>query len=603
MGKLLKYVLSILIILLSTATLKSQKVDKISYDAGVLEFGKRQGERVRILTENVVFKQESTTIYCDSSYFYKRRNEMEAFGHVKIVDDSTIITSQKLIYNGDERNAKLREDVVYVRGENKLYTDFLDYDFNTEIAYYFNNGRLVDTANILTSGKAEFHANKDYALFQKDVVLTTKDFILKTDTLKYNTETKIAYTYGPTEIITDDGSKLISKGGEFKTVTDESAFVDGYIETTDYFLKGDRLYFDEQNKYYKAEGNVSLTAKSKDVIIIGNEGFYDKQSGLSKIYGLPLMKKIMQNDTLYLSADTLTAVESEYDSIKRILAYYYVKIYKIGLQGIADSMAYFQTDSLIRFYKNPIMWNKKSQIIADTINMEIRNQTIDNMKLRKNAFIISKDTISNFNQIKGRNMMAVFKDNKISNIDVVGNGEMLFYGLEDNDTRVLGMNKIFCSSMKIAFDSLQRLSYFRVYVSPEAQFIPPHELTPDIQRLAGFNWSIEKRPKLFDVAYYLNPDLNYDSLLLADSVSTPRINQQEEIDYNNNENSVTSNKSNQDTKGKTGGRNNDVNNNFGRNANNSNSTNTSGSTTVPNAVTRPSNPRATKTLIRSVDDQ
>lgn len=583
-------------------TLKGQKAEKISYDAGSLEFGKRQGDRVRILKENVVFKQESTTVYCDSSYFYKKNNEMKAFGHVKILDDSTTITSKTLIYNGDDRTAKLRENVIYVRGENRLYTDFLDYHFNTEIAYYFNKGKLIDTSNVLTSVKAEFHAKENYALFQKNVVLTTKDFILKTDTLRYDTETKIAYTFGPTEIITDDGSKLISKGGEFKTVTDESEFKDGYIETPDYFLKGDRLYFDEANKYYKAEGKVSLTAKSKDVIIIGNEGYYDKKSGFSKIYGLPLMKKILQNDTLYLAADTLTAVESEYDSMKRVLAYYDVKIYKIGLQGVADSMAYFQTDSLIRFYRNPIMWNKKSQILSDTIIMEIKNQTIDNMRLRKNAFIISQDTLANFNQIKGRNMKAVFEKNKISNINVVGNGEMLYYGLEDNDTRVLGMNKIFCSNMKIAFDTLQRLSYFKVYIDPEAQFIPPHELTPEIQRLAAFSWKIDLRPKLFDVAYYLDPDLNYDSLLMADSVSFRAEEEETEIQYNSNKSGVISRGSNIDSKSKRNNSsgNRDINVDERNNRNNSIPAGTRGSNNRPATATRT---REKPVIKPSIDDQ
>ena len=60
---------------------------------------------------------------------------MEAFGRVRIVDDSVLITARKLIYDGDNRKTQLRENVIYTRGDRRLYTDFLDYDLDAEIAH------------------------------------------------------------------------------------------------------------------------------------------------------------------------------------------------------------------------------------------------------------------------------------------------------------------------------------------------------------------------------------------------------------------------------------------------------------------------------------
>ena len=114
--KIRQYFLFLTLTFLASGYVFSQKNEKIKYKAEVLEMFKRNGERIRKLRENVVFTQESTTVYCDSSYFYNTKNEMEAFGHVRIVDDSTVITSRKLIYKGDERMANLRENVVYTRG-------------------------------------------------------------------------------------------------------------------------------------------------------------------------------------------------------------------------------------------------------------------------------------------------------------------------------------------------------------------------------------------------------------------------------------------------------------------------------------------------------
>lgn len=509
MLKSLQYYTLLFIILVGTTDAFSQKNERIKYRADELEFIRGKEESYRKLTGNVVFTQKNTTVYCDSSFFYSKRNVMEAFGNVRIVEDSTTITSKKLTYEGDDRMAKLREDVVYVRGERRLYTDFLNYDMEAEIANYFNHGKLIDTTNVLTSEIGYYFAKDDFAQFYNDVVLEAPDYTLKTDTLRYNTITKVAYTYGRTEIVSESGTVLHAKGGEFRTVTDQSEFESGEIETDDYILKGDQLFFDDVRKYYKAIGNVKLTAKENDVIIVGEEGFYDKANDISKVYGRPIMKRVLEADTFYLSADTLVALESQFDSLKRILAYHDVKAYKKGLQGIADSMAYFRSDSLIFFYHDPVMWNEKTQIVADTINLEISENEIKKMNLRTNSFMISEDTIENYNQIKGRKMEAFFEDNEINYIDVDGNGEILYFGLEEGDSVLMGMNKIFCARMKIHFKN-QELIRFKVYQNPEAQFIPPHELTEDIQRLKGFAWRINERPKLYDVAPYLNP--LYDSL-------------------------------------------------------------------------------------------
>ncbi|RED93386.1 OstA-like protein [Marinoscillum furvescens] len=505
MLKILQYYTFLIVLFLLTPDAWGQSNERIKYKADELEYGRKNGENYRKLTGNVIFTQKSTTVYCDTSYFYRKRNVMEASGNVRIVDDSIVITSKKLNYEGDQRMAKLREDVVYREGERELYTDFLDYDLDAEIAHYFNSGKLIDTTNVLTSEVGYYFSLDDYAQFYTDVVLTAPDFTLYTDTLRYNTITKVAYTFGPTKITTEDGTTLHAQGGEFRTVVDESEFIEGNVETEDYYLEGDELFFDEAEKYYKAISNVVLRAKDEDVIITGDEGYYDRRNGISKVYGNPLMKRILEADTFYLAADTLVAIESKYDSAKRILAYHDIKVYKEGLQGIADSMAYFNQDSIIYFYKDPVMWNNSNQITGDTISLEVSEDEIKRMNLRTNSFLISEDSIGNYNQIKGRNMLAFFEDNQIDKIDVNGNGEILYFALEEGDSLLMGMNKIFCATMQIRFQD-QKLSSFSVYTEPEAQFIPPHELTPEVQRLDNFSWRSSERPTLYDVAPYLDPD-------------------------------------------------------------------------------------------------
>jgi len=479
----------------------AQNKDRIKYKADELYEFRKDGKKIRRLIGNVVFAQEGSTMYCDSSLYYVKENIMEAYGHVKIVDDSVRITSVRLTYNGNNRDAKLRKKVVYTKGESKLTTDFLDYNMDTEVAHYFNKGKLSDSTNVLTSEIGYFYGLQDYALFRNGVVLLAPDYTLKTDTLRYNTITKVANSTGKTIIITEDESILHSNGGEFRTKFDQSEFIDGDIETTDYYMEADELFFDDIRKYYDGKGNVKLTAKNDDVIITGDEGYNDDKNGISKVYGNAVMRRILENDTLYLSADTLVSIESEYDSAKRILAYPNVKVWRYNLQGLSDSASYFLQDSLLYFYFDPIFWNRKNQILGDTVIAEITEKEIKTMYLRRNAFLVGEDTLGYHNQVKGRTMNAYFKDSEINYIDVNGNGESIYYVLDENDPTdifLLGMNRILCSDMTIRFVQ-QELDNISFYIKPDARFIPPIELTDEVQRLRGFQWRPDERPTLLEV--------------------------------------------------------------------------------------------------------
>lgn len=449
----------------------------------------------------MVFAQETSTMYCDSALYFVKANVMEAYGRVKIIDDSVTITSRKLIYDGDTRDANLRENVIYTKGEQKLVTEFLDYNMDTEIGNYFNHGVLSDSTNVLESEIGYFYGLQDYALFWNTVVLVAPDYTLEADTLRYNTITKVANATGKTIITTEDETILHADGGEFRTEIDQSDFVAGNIETEDYYMEADELFFDDLKKYYDATGNVKLTAKNDDVIITGDEGYNDDFNGISKVYGNAVMRRILEEDTLYLSADTLVSIESDYDSAKRILAYPNVKVWRFNLQGLADSAAYFLQDSLLYFYEDPIFWNRKNQIKGDTVIAEITEDQIKNMFLEQNSFLTSEDTLLHYNQVKGRTMRAVFEESVIDRIYVNGNGESIYYVLDDNnpnDIFLLGMNRILCSNMTIRLvqEEVDNISF---YTKPEAKFIPPNELTEEIQRLRGFSWRSDERPTLEDV--------------------------------------------------------------------------------------------------------
>ena len=497
---MIKFILKITYILLlvgvSSISVFAQKEQIQLKQADVLKGGNRNGESLNRVIGNVIFQQKETTIYSDSAYFFNSRNYIEAYGHVKIIEgDSVTITAKKLVYDGNLKEAKLRENVVFVKkGELTLYTDYLDYFRMQQEARYYNGGKIVDSTNVLTSKKGYYQVNTNMASFKSDVKAVNPDYTLTSDTLQYNTSTNIIYFRAHTEIVDSENNKFNYETGQYDTKIKKSDLNIGQVETPEYVMSGDNLNLDDLQKLYRAKGNVVLVSKENDVIITGDDGFYKKRDGISKVYGNALMKKVMKNDTLYLTADTLVAIESEIASKKRLLAYNNVKIFKSDLQGVADSLAYFTSDSTIFFYDDPVLWSSDTQMEADSINAEISNGTINRLNLNLNSFVISEDSISNYNQIKGRSMVAYFDSGNINKVDVNGNAESLFFALNDNSTALMGMNKIICSFMIINF-KLNKVDNLSSYVNPEASFVPPHELEEPQRKLKDFRWRIEEKPE------------------------------------------------------------------------------------------------------------
>ena len=197
--------------------ISAQKKDKISYKADELKFRRINKEPVRKLINNVIFIQGKTEITCDSANFYNRKNILEAFGNIVITNpDSSVIKARKLIYNGESKIAKLRENVIYTKGDEQIKTNNLDYDLNEKKGYFFNNGELKDNVNILSSEFGIFYGNNDLSIFYSGVILVGENYTLESDSMTYNTILREATTFGYTEIISEDSTHIKSLGGTFR---------------------------------------------------------------------------------------------------------------------------------------------------------------------------------------------------------------------------------------------------------------------------------------------------------------------------------------------------------------------------------------------------
>ncbi|MCP4522096.1 MAG: hypothetical protein GY827_10465 [Cytophagales bacterium] len=455
------------------------------------------GERVNKLIGDVVFEHEGTKMYCDSAYQYSERNEMHAFGHVKIVQkkDDVTLYSDKLIYYGNTRLAKVRDNVILEDGNMTLYTDFLDYDMKNRQAIYFNFGRIKDDSTTLTSvfGRYDIPAKKYF--FKDSVKVVQPSYTLKSDTLVYNIMNKLTHFFGPTHIESKT-QYLYAEKGKYNTQSQKSYFKkNARVEDDEYILIGDSIYFDNQKEEGYAYKNVALTSKKDSLVITGNELFRWGKTGTSKVIGDAVLQKRENTDTLYLSSDTLISIDNPNKQENYITAYSNVLLWRSDMQGKCDSLVYEFSDSTIQFYQAPVLWSAQNQVTADSIKVELKNKKMHRMYANVNSFLISEDEddATNFNQIKGRNMIAYFVNNSIEKVDVIGNGQSIYFAKDGDTQDVMGMNNVTCANMLILFEEneLKNISFL---TEPDAKFIPPFQLSPGDKTLKDFKWLIDQKP-------------------------------------------------------------------------------------------------------------
>ncbi len=91
----------------------------------------------------------------------------------------------------------------------------------------------------------------------------------------------------------------------------------------------------------------------------------------------------------------------------------------------------------------------------------------------------------------------------MSKLDVEGNGESLYFALE-NDTTLRGVNKLLCGRIIMNFQN-GRVSSINHTIKPEASFTPPHLLKEEDTTLGGFRWREEERPDLTMIRAWRTP--------------------------------------------------------------------------------------------------
>lgn len=481
---------------------------------------------------NILFKNEETRVLLfhegaliesDLAYFYSKDNYFKAVGNVIFTQgDSLKMTCKTIEYDGKTQIALADGDVFLKRPDMSLTTEKLNLDRIRNEAFYNTKGVIVDSASTLTSNLGRYYMDQKKYRFTSNVTIDNPDYQVNSDQLDYYTELNQAYLFGNSRI-EGDAYTIECERGFYDLDREKGVFKkNATLYYDNKIIRGDSLYFESEKDYAAATKNVSIVDSLNNSVIIGHYGEIFKARDSAIITRRALAINIIDQDSLFIHADTLVATGPEERRILR--AYYDVRILKSDLRGRSDSLYLDESIGLTKLLNkpltkqqeqvfteadrnknNPVLWFDKSQMSGNEVLLISDTETnkLDSLKINGNVFIIEKDTLSSdgFNQIKGGVLDGAFKEGKLDNIVITKNTEMVYYLYNDDDLQLIGIDKTTCSALSMNFLDGE-INDITFLVAPTGDVYPEEELPKNDRTLKGFVWRKEERPEtlndLFD---------------------------------------------------------------------------------------------------------
>jgi len=399
-----------------------------------------EGERVNKLIGNVSLRTEDMTMYCDSAYQYRDKNEIHAFGNIEINTEEENIYADTLIYFSEVDFSQLRGRVIIEADSGTIYSQAVDYRFSTKVGHFLDRVRLEDPDGTLTADGGFYYREPDSAVFRGRVQLA--------DTLQY--------------------------------------------------VEGDSLFINRRSESYSLYGDIFLDDRENNVVLKGDSLKADS-TGRRFLEGNAWLKKFdpdtAETDTTHIRSRIIhsfrTATETDTNTV--IDAYHSVRIWSPKFSSVSDSAHYESATETFELTAGPKAWHKNIQLTGPYIRVKLRDEEIDELISYPSPFVVQQDTaIDRLNQVKGDTLVADFIEGDISRIHVYNNGRLLRFTKNDNEEPD-GAIDMTSPSIRIFFRDGE-LTEMKAQGPVDGSYLPESEKTAS-RRLEGFAWDPEQRPQ------------------------------------------------------------------------------------------------------------
>jgi lipopolysaccharide export system protein LptA len=458
----------------------------------------QMGRELGRFVGNVSFRDpvNGMVMTCDSAYFWQSKNQLKSYGRVHVAQGDTLdIYGDYLFYDGAEQTASLEGNVVLKDKETQLYTRSIKYDVRQKIATYTEKGRITNGDNTLTSILGTYDVSNKLFHFKDSIKIVNPDYVMNADTMDYNTVSETVFFRGPSEI-NGDSIYMFCERGWYDTKNDiASIWRNALIDNRQQIISGDSLFYNDSTGYGEAFNNIVIQDTTNSVIVKGDYAWYYKDPERFLVTKRAVFIQVASKDSLYLHSDTISSVtvkDSAGVARRLVRSWKNCRIFSKDLQAKCDSLSYSFLDSVIRLYQKPVIWSEANQLTSDSMAIFTKNRNADRMELYNSAFVASQVDSLRFDQIKGRNLTGLFRENKLYKLLVEGNGESIYH-LVDQD-KLIGVTHNKSSTIEILVVD-GKIDEIIEHENPDGKLDPPLLNPPDKMLLPGFSWLDRIRPK------------------------------------------------------------------------------------------------------------
>jgi lipopolysaccharide export system protein LptA len=438
---------------------------------------------------------------------YNTRSENAYFGKKNLYTEGTrSLKGDSLYYNGKSGYGKAVKNIVFMdssdktllRGQKGEYYSTEERVVVTKNAYFgmgttdsviLNNKKIADT---LWLGADTLEARKS---LQKTIKLISKPVVQKDNEVGIDNE-----------VVNEEKQKLKAEAKKQLAVLISNQTPTPTPSTNKKLTKKEKKQIQEKEKLTVAKPTqkidsvkLNLDTLKKDTSKISPVVLKTKDSikitkPLAQKTSQPKNKTITKNNTIVKAKkDSVISINPADTVTTRVIkAYHNVRVFKSNLQAQADSLFYSAADSVLRWYKNPILWSEGSQQSGDTIYVFLKNNKTHSFQVLQNGFIVNVETDSTkFNQVKGKKITAFFTEGELKNVYVDGNAESMYYTKNDKE-EYDKLSQSVSSRIRFKFNGkeLDEISFIK---EDEGVTYPIDNLPKEVL-LTGFIWKPELRP-------------------------------------------------------------------------------------------------------------
>ena len=475
----------------------------------------------------------------DRGYYYANDRTVICVDRVEICSEEYDLTGDSVVYNLTTDHAYyFRHTNIWNTQGDYLYADRGSYDKGGELYTVTENGYILTEKQEVWSDSIDYYKLAGHAVLRGNIQIddTEHKVLAFGDFGEYWKEPGNAFLTRRPAVVSYDTSQ-----GDSLFMAADSMFlytIDPARQRADSLraaaraadsLHADSLRTDSLrvDSLAPAAGDSVQGVRPEAPIVAARRGSLSEGRGDAKRNGTErtdslaprradsLRRDSLAADSLSLDSLGLTPADSldslgltpadSLDSLARDTIYRLVKgfrnvrIYRSDFQSVCDSLVAVSRDSTIHLYIDPVLWNQNSQITSDVMDIFTANSQIVRAEFVGRPLMVSELDTMHYNQVAGKTMTALFRNNQIYRNDVKGNAQTIYFMQEDDSPDIIGLLVLESGDLTFFIEEKQvvKITYRN---NPVYTIYPMDKIPPDVDLfLKDFKWEAKRRPTQRDV--------------------------------------------------------------------------------------------------------